>query len=1268
MEDETFEKKVSSGVVVSEGSSFLDFRCTSHSSEKAKTESVEEVAHLINSSQGSDNDLFKNPKDVASLIRWKDCNEIYPALGAYGGPSIIYPTKYCCVIGTTRGPILIFSVKQILLTKLIPQMETDDVENDYIRSEVSQIAVSADGTHLAAAYPCGDIFIWNLNASESGSSPSSISNVITGPLRAILHITDHQGKKINGIGFVGGRHTALVVSDDSGQILLHNGFRSRLWSLTYNSRTIAKFPPGQLLRSKLGPYEAGKNSSQLIAVLTKTNLEIIRLDPKPVTVFVEDFAAKTSGIPLTNSCLSWSQNGCLIALSLNNSLNMFMFSSSPPCTLLKKSSSAINGSIISLQWISDQVLGIMTVSHQLLMVDITDDCLPLVDLDLLMYDLLIPPDKHVALRDNQIYALTQYTFKIGRFATWLDVTLYRVQKADYIGALNFFETLLKLRSPVAELIKLESEQKRREDQLGRLFFNLALAALRFIFENSNVDYDDLYQLFSTIVRIIGLFHDKFIRATYFNSFLEQSLEYFNEENIEVLYEVLVNSVTAGLLTSLPPVVFKDMLEYYAKRKRTAIVEELIMVLNPDMLDIDLAVKICKEYGLFNVMVYIWTRIFGDYMTPLVDALCKISQITEECSLFKNMPFDEMKKIYDYLSFTLTGRQYPDATPFHSRELEVEVKSDLYQMIFSGSCVEWPSNNSRKLRTKKEKLDEPAFPYFNLLLDYNPFRCLSTFNEAFEDSFLNNSEVNVNEEAQRLPVTRQTIIYIMLDIIRKKENSDSPEATLLAIFISTNAFKYPQFIRLNKQDFEKLIDVLCQSEQPSLDADIQRALESILALYAPSNVNQFIKQLEEKKFTRVLFNVYIKARKFVGLFQLTIKSEDASQDFGMNIVSIIQLVLKETKGDSVTHSSVSELIEDNFSLLLRRLGPKEAALLFEGFDNQLHNCVTTAKDKNVQLEYLDQAFKISSPPQFDQEIKKLYIDLTIHQKKKEELISWLRNVDLKSVDSQYILSLLIADQKHEEAYVMHDRLGTFGAMVDDMIYCIEEWFQNNNGRFETLDSYLTAAIDAANSSKLDKKLNWTKLTACLFNLFGRNAADANKRMACNHAVQKLFIKLAMSESTVKQEESGKAENILTNVLEHQDIIMKRIQDLKELLLDIFAAYNIEQHISRLILKILQSSSTDMIYYYKDHVQVGQSIYNHECVICGKKIWGLGLDTKVFEMWETASRKYSTSLDMGEMAIVLFSCRHAFHRECLENLGQRSATYFCLTCNKRDKNSG
>lgn len=1268
MQDDFTEKNVNSSVVDFGGSSFLDFRSTSHhSTEKVKATSSEGFIPVTAGSQSSDTDFFDDPKKTASLIRWKDYNNIYPLLGGYGGPTYIHPTKYCCVIGTARGPILIFSVKQILLSRLVPQLAKSVVENDYLRTEVSCIAVSTDGTHLAATYQSGDVFIWNLNSSDGGDSRSSASSTVTEPLKAILHITNHKGKMITGMGFVGARHTALVISDDSGQILYHNGFRSRLWSLTYKSHTIIEFPSGELLRSKLAPCSDRKGSTQLIAVLTRTHFAIVSMDHKPVTLFMESITASSPDTVFTNSCLSWSKDGSLVAVSLNNDMHIFQFSRSHSFALERKSSSTTNESIISLQWVSEQILGILTVSHELLLVDITEDYKPVMELDLLMHDLLIPPDKHVAVRDNEIYALTNYNLKIGKFTTWLDVTLYRVQNGNYIGALNFFETLLKLKSPVANLIKLETDPERKEEQLGRPFFNLALAALRFIFEDSNVNYDDLYQLFSTVLRIIGLFHDEFTRSAYLNSFLEQSLDYFNEENVEVLYEVLVNYVFAGLLTSLPPVVFKNMLEHYAKSKRASVLGDLIMMLNPDMLDIDLAVRICEQYGLFDVLVYIWTMIFNDYQTPFVDAIQKISQSPEESILCKNMPFDEMEKIYDFLSFTLTGRQYPEPTPICSRKLEMKAKTDLYQIIFSGSCIEWPPKSSRKLCTKKEQLEEPAFPYFNLLLQYNPLRCLSTFNEAFEDSYLNDSQVVIDGEAQNVPVSRQTITYIMLDMIRKRGNNSVREAELLAIFISSNASKYPQFIHLSKQDFEKVIDVLFQSEQPSLDGDIQRALESILTLYTPVNTNQFIQQLKEKNFTRVLFSVYTKANRFVDLFLLAIESEDTTRDFGLSIASITQLVLRESEADPVLHSSVGEIIADRFTLLLRRLGPRYAAILFGNFDYQLHNCVVTLHDKDVQLEYLTQAFETSSS-QLTQENKKLYIDLTVCQSNKENLLSWLQTVDLKSVDTQYILNMLTAEHKHEEAFVIHYRLEMFSSVVDDMLCCIIEWFDSNDGHYETLDKYLTAATDASNFSRDDKQLNWTKLIACLFNIFGRSSGNTSGREACNHALQKVFIKLAVSDISIKEEGVGQLESILTGVLEHQDIIMKKAQDLKDLLHDVFTAYDIELHISMLILRILEGSSTGMVSYYKDHVQDGKSTCNHECVICGKRIWGLGLDARVFEVWEATRRKSTSLIKSRGAAIVLFFCRHSFHQECLDNLGQTTDAYFCLTCTNKSTAAG
>lgn len=1256
MQDELSEKK-DLQCDSSNGLSFLDHRSTVRPHEKVESEAM---TVLSSDAHGPDIDFFKDPKNTASLIRWKDYTSIYPILGAYGGPSYIYPTKYCCVFGTARGPVLIFSAKQILLSRLVPQLATDSSEHDFIRSRVDYLAVSVDGTHIAAAYQSGDVFIWNLNASNSSDQQSMASSSVAEPLRAIIRIKNHQGKVINGMGFVGARHTAVIVSDTSGQILYHNGYRSRLWSLTYNSKSIMDVPSGQLLRSEVAPQIGKQGNPQMVAVLAAASFSIISTTSKPTMLFLESIGLDNTETSLTNSCLSWSKDGTKVSFSLNNTIQLFVLSLSNSNIVQKKFKYSTNEPILSLEWMSDELLGILTVSHQLLLADVTNNFKTVMELDLLMHDLLIPPDKHVAIRANEIYACTQYTLKIGKFATWLDVTLYRVQNGNYIEALNFFETLLQLKSPFGDLIKLERKQAKKEDQLGRPFINLALAALRFIFEESHVEYDNLFQLFSTILRVIRMFENEALRLTYLNSFLEQSLEYFKDDNIEILYEVIVNYVAVGLITALPPYVFKNMLEHYAERKRTAIVQDLIMTLDHDMLDIDLAVKICETHGLFDVLVYIWAEIFGDYITPFVDALYKISQLPEESILFKNIPDDEMEQLYAFLSFTLTGRQYPEGLPIHSHELEMKVKAEFYQIIFSGSCVEWPPNSSKKLHTKRKSSDEPAFPYLNLLLRHNPRRCLSTLNEAFEDPYLNDSEADIDGGARRVPISRQNIMYIMLDIIRREESTNSLETVLLAIFISSNTSKYPQFIRLNNQDHEKMIDILCQVELPGLNADIQRALESVLTVYAPSNSSKLIKQLEEKHFTRVLFNIYTKARRFIDLLLLALGSEDTNRDFGISFLSITQTVLKEVRPDSMAHPLLVEIIDENFTTFLKRLGPNDAAVLFDKFDNQLHQWVVRELSKDMQLEYLNQVFELSSSYKLNQDLKRLYVDLTIQRSRKEDLLAWLRRVDFKNLDTQYILHTLKTDHKHEEAFVVHSRLEMFSSVVEDMICCIEEWFNKHSRQYETLDYFLTAATSAANSSKEDREENWIKLIASFFNLSGSNELSVGDRKACRRALQKVFVTLAVSDCSQNEREMGQLETILTGVLESQNIIMRRAQDMKDLLLDVFTAYNIERHISKLILQIIEYSSTGKVSYYKEHVQNGQSIHDNECIICGKIIWGLGLDTKVFEIWESVNKKLRSHMKFNRGSVILFFCRHSFHRECLENLGQKADAFFCLTC--------
>lgn len=129
-------------------------------------------------------------------------------------------------------------------------------------------------------------------------------------------------------------------------------------------------------------------------------------------------------------------------------------------------------------------------------------------------------------------------------------------------------------------------------------------------------------------------------------------------------------------------------------------------------------------------------------------------------------------------------------------------------------------------------------------------------------------------------------------------------------------------------------------------------------------------------------------------------------------------------------------------------------------------------------------------------------------------------------------------------------------------------------------------------------------------------------------------------------------------------MRKAHELRALLLDIYTAYNVEEHMSRILLRLVGSFSTELTKRYEKAIQRGSAICNEKCEICGKIIWGIGVDTAVFELWESGMRKSKKEmLNVKVSSIVVFMCGHGFHEQCLKNLGQGNGKYYCLICKTR-----
>lgn len=128
------------------------------------------------------------------------------------------------------------------------------------------------------------------------------------------------------------------------------------------------------------------------------------------------------------------------------------------------------------------------------------------------------------------------------------------------------------------------------------------------------------------------------------------------------------------------------------------------------------------------------------------------------------------------------------------------------------------------------------------------------NEVFEASLFNDDNDMVASVGEAELVSRQYVIDLLLDAMKDTGNSDNIRV-LVAIFIATSISKYPQFIKVSNQALDCVVNTICSSRVQGIYEISQIALESLLPYYHSRTTENFILELKEKNFNKVLFHIY-----------------------------------------------------------------------------------------------------------------------------------------------------------------------------------------------------------------------------------------------------------------------------------------------------------------------------------------------------------------------------------------------------------------------------
>ncbi|KAF9465049.1 lateendosome to vacuole transport-family protein [Collybia nuda] len=289
--------------------------------------SMSRMSSFSNLRTGSSGDLREsrhdhNPHPEREVFKWTELRHITKHIytttphmassvlgsSSLGSPMVLAANGLIC-IGTDNGKICIYDFKQTL--KCIC-----GESSNIVVGPVTALALSHDHTYVASGHSTGHIQLFDLKHPQTPARsvpPTTLAAVSSGRKEGHL-----QGSRIISIGFVAGRHTAIVSADDHGLAFSHSLGKvlfveasdilrilgkyqedsitsipqttsmssvSHVHDTSLPRRRKARYTILEMCPLPLGTSPHTTDSYNVVALLTPTKLVVVGLKPKPRTWF-----------------------------------------------------------------------------------------------------------------------------------------------------------------------------------------------------------------------------------------------------------------------------------------------------------------------------------------------------------------------------------------------------------------------------------------------------------------------------------------------------------------------------------------------------------------------------------------------------------------------------------------------------------------------------------------------------------------------------------------------------------------------------------------------------------------------------------------------------------------------------------------------------------------------------------------------------------------------------------------------------------------------
>ncbi|RKF59400.1 Vacuolar protein sorting-associated protein 8-like protein [Golovinomyces cichoracearum] len=830
------------------------------------------------------------------------------------------------IIGTSKGIILIFDFYQNL--KSIVGPGTKAVE----AGPLTSIAVSADHLVIAGGHANGSIFTWEI--SRAASPFLQISSLEPHQL-VNRKLDGHMPNvAIQHLGFLGSRHTALVSADDHGMAFSHLASRGlgTIGRTVKSSRIIGRYPddgsaggrrprnPSAILAFSplpLGMVESASDTMGLTAILTPYLLVIVSTTPVAQTQHkIGKPKGSNTQIPLSG-CLAWfpavklkvldpktgrDSSNVKLVYCWSNILTVMEVEESisldGPTSLFFESRRhwKAEEAIVAVQWLNRSVIIVLTITQRLIVLE--DDSMrvthifDLINKHIYHQDIfskqlkihieqlnnnnpsiptLIADAYHMSFKayKSRIFLLGFNYISVGTFPNWADHLVATIKRDDHIGAIRL-ATSYYVGDIESLIIGLPEDRNSRHTLIRDKLIELMRTSLRHILgedqrKRQTENDEQEKKLAEACIEACLLMEER-------DFLFEELYEWYDNGVLRyIFFKTLEPHILENRITVIPPAVVKYLVTDFMDQGLASRLEDIICHIEPSSLDIDQVTILCRQYRLYDALIYLWNRALHDYITPLIEILSILITSVQNQNYLVDKKIDEnyfydfnSLKMFPYMSYILTGRIYPTGEIMDDQEA-LNAKADLYWFLFSGKIVHWPKASGNIFITQPDQDDEPNFPYLRMILKFDAPSFLSVMNEAFEDSFLNDSPEQAvisdvtrgsfpEERSFGISVTRQYIITLLLEVMNPSEFSIE-QMIYLDMFIARNLPKFPQYILLSNSVLQKVLMGLCHYPSKEIADDAQLSVEYLISVYHPSGLPSLLPLLHQVGFYKVLKSIY-----------------------------------------------------------------------------------------------------------------------------------------------------------------------------------------------------------------------------------------------------------------------------------------------------------------------------------------------------------------------------------------------------------------------------